>query len=108
MGTCRLGLAVAATVLFIALQSELASANGALALGSLHADASMQAAASPSPLLSAHFHKSQSFYCYPKTYWWFYRPYLTAQYNYARCMPYFHYLAPADQGGRPPPDRYIK
>src|SRR5262245_10267619 len=42
--------------------------------------------------LAAHFRKVQSFFCYPKNYWWFYRPYTTATMNYARCMPYFHYL----------------
>jgi hypothetical protein len=42
--------------------------------------------------LAAHFRKVQSFYCYPKNYWWFYRPYTTAPQNFARCMPYFHYL----------------
>ncbi len=42
--------------------------------------------------LPAHFRKVYSFYCYPKNYWWFYRPYTTAPMGYARCMPYFHYL----------------
>ena len=50
-------------------------------------------------LAFAHFRKVQSFYCYPRTYWWFYRPYTTAPQNYARCMPYFHYL---DQAYPPP------
>lgn len=43
-------------------------------------------------VLSVHFRKVYSFYCYPKNYWWFYRPYTTAPMGYARCMPYFHYL----------------
>lgn len=38
-----------------------------------------------------HRRRVQSFYCYPKTYWWFYRPYTTATNGHARCMPYFHY-----------------
>ena len=38
-----------------------------------------------------HRRRAQSFYCYPKTYWWFYRPYTTATNGHARCMPYFHY-----------------
>jgi hypothetical protein len=38
-----------------------------------------------------HAPSTTSFYCYPRTYWWFYRPYTTAQENYARCMPYFHF-----------------
>jgi hypothetical protein len=56
-------------------------------------------------LTFAHFRKVQSFYCYPRTYWWFYRPYTTAPQNYARCMPYFHYLDeayPPQRGGKPP------
>lgn len=35
--------------------------------------------------------RTTSFYCYPKNYWWFYRPYTTASEGYQRCMPYFHY-----------------
>jgi hypothetical protein len=58
------------------------------------------------PRVSVHFRKSQSFYCYPRNYWWFYRPYTTAYDNHARCMPYFHYLDPYGRGGRP--DRAIK
>jgi hypothetical protein len=42
-----------------------------------------------------HRKRTQSFYCYPRNYWWFYRPYTTAQEGYARCMPYFHYLGPS-------------
>lgn len=38
-----------------------------------------------------HRRRAQSFYCYPKTYWWFYRPYTTSTEGRARCMPYFHY-----------------
>src|SRR5262249_40292054 len=60
-------------------------------------------------VLPAHFKKTQSFYCYPKNYWWFYRPYTTASQNNARCMPYFHYLdegAYYQRGDRP--DRTIK
>ena len=55
-------------------------------------------------LAFAHFSKVQSFYCYPRSYWWFYRPYTTAAQNYARCMPYFHYLDEAypPTGAKPP------
>src|SRR5690242_15784207 len=35
--------------------------------------------------LTVHFSKVQSFYCYPKLYWWFYRPYTTAPEGNARC-----------------------
>ena len=52
-------------------------------------------------LAFAHFRKVQSFYCYPRTYWWFYRPYTTAPQNYARCMPYFHYLDTPPRSGGP-------
>jgi hypothetical protein len=47
-----------------------------------------------------HHHRTQSFYCYPKNYWWFYRPYTTAPAGYARCMPYFHYLEPGGRDAR--------
>ena len=40
-----------------------------------------------------------SYYCYPRNYWWFYRPYTTANDGYARCMPYFHYPPQAYRGG---------
>src|SRR5215813_5886214 len=57
--------------------------------------------------LAAHFRKVQSFYCYPRNYWWFYRPYTTAPLNYPRCMPYFHYLGP-DDTLRGSPDRVLR
>jgi len=50
-------------------------------------------------LVPAHFRRSTSYYCYPRNYWWFYRPYTTADQGYQRCMPYFHY-APAPPSGR--------
>jgi hypothetical protein len=40
-------------------------------------------------------HRHIEAYCYPRNYWWFYRPYTTADEGYARCMPYFHYLPQA-------------
>jgi len=52
-----------------------------------------------------HRHRTQSFYCYPKNYWWFYRPYTTGFDGHARCMPYFHYLGP---DARRDSDQYIK
>ena len=45
-----------------------------------------------------HSGRSTSFYCYPRNYWWFYRPYVTAGEDYARCMPYFHYPPQANKG----------
>ncbi len=81
----------AALCLLVGIDSGMAHAAGAEALA-----ASPQAVASGAPghglLLAAHFRKTQSFYCYPKNYWWFYRPYTTAPQGNARCMPYFHYL----------------
>jgi hypothetical protein len=46
-----------------------------------------------------HRKRTQAFYCYPRKYWWFYRPYTTEPQNYERCMPYFHYLGEGQ--GRP-------
>jgi hypothetical protein len=110
MGCCRLGLAVAATLcIAIAVNHEPARA------GSVAAQAMMRAgeparfgAAQDAPLVSAHFRKTQSFYCYPRNYWWFYRPYTTAQEGFARCMPYFHYLVKPYGRRGPNPDRAIK
>ena len=45
-----------------------------------------------------HFRRATSYYCYPRNYWWFYRPYTTADQGYQRCMPYFHYSGPAMRG----------
>ena len=53
----------------------------------------------------AHFRRTQSFYCYPRNYWWFYRPYTTAFDGHARCMPYFHY---PDSYGGGRSQRYVK
>lgn len=102
MGTCRLGLAVIAILtLLIAFKPEPARAAGAWA------GATMQSAALASPLVSVHFRKTQSYYCYPRNYWWFYRPYTTGQDGHPRCMPYFHY-PPSYDGGRARPNSYIK
>jgi hypothetical protein len=42
-------------------------------------------------IFHGHASRATSMYCYPRNYWWFYRPYTTAAENYPRCMPYFHY-----------------
>jgi hypothetical protein len=42
-----------------------------------------------------HGKRAQSAYCLRRNYWWFYRPYTTAQEDFPRCEPYFHYLEPA-------------
>jgi hypothetical protein len=57
-------------------------------------------------LVPAHFRRATSYYCYPRNYWWFYRPYTTAEQGYARCMPYFHYPAGPSAPGRS--DRAVK
>ena len=46
-----------------------------------------------------HAPRGTSYYCYPRNYWWFYRPYTTANEGYARCMPYFHYPPYRGRGG---------
>ncbi len=53
--------------------------------------------ARPLPVQAVVFghHRKIESYCYPRNYWWFYRPYTTADEGYARCMPYFHYLPQA-------------
>jgi hypothetical protein len=53
-------------------------------------------------VLHGHSGRGTSFYCYPRNYWWFYRPYTTAAEGYARCMPYFHYPPEAFRGRRGP------
>ncbi len=62
------------------------------------------AVATTSPLIVPVFHghasRGTSAYCYPRNYWWFYRPYTTAADNHPRCMPYFHYPPEAYRGGR--------
>jgi len=84
MGHCRLGVAAIVVLCLAASGAQPAYAWG-----------------------QAHFRKAQAFYCYPRNYWWFYRPYTTALLNYPRCMPYFHYLGPDDalRGG---PDRVLR
>ena len=93
MGCCRLGLAVAILCLLIAFKPEPAFAGSAAAPATAGAvSAAAIYGSHERPRLVAHFRKSQSHYCYPRNYWWFYRPYTTGQQGYARCMPYFHYL----------------
>jgi hypothetical protein len=108
MGYCRLGLAaLAALGLLIAIAAKPKPAGAASVLTL----AAMQAEATGSPVLARpvafhhHARRSQSFYCYPRNYWWFYRPYTTAYDDHARCMPYFHYLEPG-RGAKP--GRYVK
>ena len=57
--------------------------------------------AAPLERVVFHGHSTRgiSYYCYPRNYWWFYRPYTTANDGYARCMPYFHYPSQSYRGG---------
>jgi hypothetical protein len=64
---------------------------GGMAQGALLRDGAGQA-------VLAHFRRATSYYCYPRNYWWFYRPYATADEGYARCMPYFHYSGTTTSG----------
>jgi hypothetical protein len=110
MGYCRLGLAVAVTFsLFFAVKSEPAAA-GSVAASALTRTSQAVAlgTAQMSPRLSVHFRRQQSFYCLPRNYWWFYRPYTTAQENNPRCMPYFHYLEQPSYRRGANSDRVIK
>jgi hypothetical protein len=108
MGFRGLGLAtIAAFSLIAAANSEPAHAASA-ALSAVRAGPSLSAGAATlsEPVFLHHGRRVQSFYCYPRNYWWFYRPYTTALDDHPRCMPYFNYLGPG--GGRERPDRYIK
>jgi hypothetical protein len=107
MGGCGLGR-FGFAILLVILSSAPAAAGSAEAFATI-GSAVASVSAESSVRLAAHFRKVQSFYCYPKLYWWFYRPYTTANQRYARCMPYFHYLdeaSPPVRGGRP--DQAIK
>ena len=105
MGFRGLGLAIIAAFSLIAIaKSEPAEAASA-ALAAVGGAPSLSAGAGPIAGPVLHRHRAQSFYCYPRNYWWFYRPYTTALDDHARCMPYFHYLGPS---GREKSGRYIK
>lgn len=100
MGLGKYALAVVATLslLFTCTPKSLAAA------GSSPVEAVARGGAPF--LVLAHFRRATSYYCYPRNYWWFYRPYTTADAGYERCMPYFHY--PALEGRSPRPDRQMK
>ena len=101
MGYARL---IFAAALCLLIEATPASAVGAALM--LPEDA-VAAAAAASLRTNVHFRRTQSYYCHPRNYWWFYRPYTTALDGHARCMPYFHYLEPyGRRGGKP--DRYVK
>ena len=105
MGMCRTGLAIAALAcIVIAKPVTAAAASAAL---TIDGPAAFKAGVARIDRPVMHRHRTQSFYCYPKNYWWFYRPYTTNLDGHARCMPYFHYLGQGrGQGGKGGP--YIK
>ena len=106
MGFRGLGLAIiAASCLFVFVKSGPAYAASA-ALSAIQAEPLFRGAGQIEERV-LHRHRVQSFYCYPKNYWWFYRPYTTASDGHPRCMPYFNYLEPSGRRGEGP-DRYIK
>lgn len=107
MGCRGLGLAIiAAACLFAVAKPDPAYTVGA-ALSAIQAEPLFRGAARIEERVQYHHRRVQSAYCYPRNYWWFYRPYTTGLDGHARCMPYFHYLGPAGRRGARP-DRYIK
>ena len=46
--------------------------------------------AQEAPRFHHHGKRTQEVYCLRQNYWWFYRPYTTAQEDFPRCEPYFH------------------
>jgi hypothetical protein len=107
MGFRGLGLATVAAFSLIAVVNSAPAHAASAALAAVRAEPSFSAGAGTlsEPVLH-HRHRVQSFYCYPRNYWWFYRPYTTGLDGHARCMPYFNYLGPYE--GRARPDRYAK
>jgi hypothetical protein len=55
-----------------------------------------------------HGKRAQSVYCLRRNYWWFYRPYTTAQEDYRRCEPYFQHLESARGRRGVEGNRYFK
>jgi hypothetical protein len=106
MGVRGLGLAaIAALSLFAVAKSDSAQSASA-ALSAVGAKPSFSAEAISEPVVLHHRRRVQSFYCYPRNYWWLYRPYTTGLDGHARCMPYFNYLGPYE--GRARSDGYVK
>jgi hypothetical protein len=96
IGLTRLALAGALVALASALPQPSSAAGFAASAGLHENDAGLI------PILHGHSARGMSFYCYPRNYWWFYRPYTTAAEGYARCMPYFHYPPESLRGRRGP------
>ncbi len=69
----------------------------------------------PSPIVEIaqdgprfHGKRTQAAYCLRRNYWWFYRPYTTAQEDFPRCEPYFHYPEQANGRGKGYAEPYFK
>jgi hypothetical protein len=75
--------------LLLALSPPPARANGAVSIAAADAVYAETVGVVPVGVLH-HSKKARSFYCYPRVYWWFYRPYTTGRDGHPRCMPYFH------------------
>ena len=98
MSVWRLCLAGAAVMILL---MSMIPAHAGVASGGAWGTRSAAADVEPTQARSVLLHhrrRTYSYYCYPRNYWWFYRPYTTAKEDYARCMPYFHY----------PPEAYNK
>ncbi len=99
MSSGKLVLAGIAALGFLAALHCGSASAASLAGGSSLRVGPISASSVERVVLHGHSRRSTSYYCYPRNYWWFYRPYVTAQGDYARCMPYFHY--PPSGRGRP-------
>jgi hypothetical protein len=93
MSSAKLVLAGIATFSLLTVLQPNASGAHSLAAIAMARGVESALGSQPEGVLISVFHsgRSTSFYCYPRNYWWFYRPYATAGQDYARCMPYFHY-----------------
>ena len=101
MSLSKLALLSAALALSALLVPQPALAGGLAGSGA--AQAGIEAGGKlEHRVLHGHAKRGTSFYCYPRNYWWFYRPYTTAAQGYARCMPYFHYPPEGLRGRRGP------
>ena len=100
MSLSRLALTGAALALSAMLSPQASFAAGFAASAASAGAAPRAGATLKQPIFHGHSARGRSMYCYPRNYWWFYRPYTTAAEGYARCMPYFHYPPQAYRGRR--------
>lgn len=109
MGHKTFGLAAFAAVCLIAAVPFGGAEAATLAPPSLDAvtPSSVTRVAQEAPRFH-HGKRAQSVYCLRRNYWWFYRPYTTAQEDFPRCEPYFHYLEPAYGRRGQAPSPYFK